>query len=58
MVEYQDHAIIAQMGTADMRLPIQYALSYPHRLKMENELLSVGAGIRQALCTAFVSASS
>lgn len=36
MVEYQDHAIIAQMGTADMRLPIQYALSYPHRLKMEN----------------------
>lgn len=36
MVEYCDHAIIAQMGTADMRLPIQYALSYPHRLKMEN----------------------
>lgn len=34
MVEYQDHAIIAQMGTADMRLPIQYALSYPRRLQM------------------------
>lgn len=36
MVEYQDHAIIAQMGTADMRLPIQYALSYPQRLQMYN----------------------
>lgn len=36
MVEYQDHAIIAQMGTADMRLPIQYALSYPDRLVMHN----------------------
>ena len=36
MVEYCDHAIIAQMGTADMRLPIQYALSYPKRLEMKN----------------------
>lgn len=35
MVEYQDHAIIAQLGSADMRVPIQYALSYPHRLVME-----------------------
>ena len=34
MVEYQDHAIIAQMGTADMKLPIQYALSYPKRLEL------------------------
>lgn len=31
MVEYQDTAIIAQLGTPDMRLPIQYALTYPHR---------------------------
>lgn len=31
MVEYQDHAIIAQLGSADMRLPIQYALCYPNR---------------------------
>ena len=31
MVQFQDHAIIAQIGTADMRLPIQYALSYPQR---------------------------
>lgn len=36
MVQYHDHGIIAQLGTADMRLPIQYALSYPKRLKMGN----------------------
>ncbi len=34
MVQYNDHAIMAQIGTADMRLPIQYALSYPKRLTM------------------------
>lgn len=34
MVQYRDHAIMAQLGTADMRLPIQYALSYPSRLTM------------------------
>lgn len=31
MVEYRDNSIIAQLGTTDMRLPIQYALSYPDR---------------------------
>ncbi|MHB8172284.1 MAG: 1-deoxy-D-xylulose-5-phosphate reductoisomerase [Thermincolia bacterium] len=31
MVEYRDGSIIAQMGIADMRIPIQYALSYPQR---------------------------
>lgn len=31
MVEFCDHSIIAQMGTADMLLPIQYALAYPKR---------------------------
>ncbi len=31
LVEYTDHAIIAQLGTADMRLPIQYALTWPQR---------------------------
>lgn len=36
MVQFHDHAIIAQLGTADMRLPIQYALSYPDRLEMYN----------------------
>lgn len=31
MVEYIDGSVIAQMGAPDMRLPIQYALSYPER---------------------------
>ena len=31
MVEYNDNAVIAQIGSADMRLPIQYALCYPER---------------------------
>lgn len=31
MVEYNDNAVIAQIGSADMRLPIQYALCYPDR---------------------------
>lgn len=31
MVEYEDGAVIAQLGTPDMRLPIQYALYYPKR---------------------------
>ncbi|MDA8233805.1 MAG: 1-deoxy-D-xylulose-5-phosphate reductoisomerase [Clostridia bacterium] len=31
MVEYRDGSIIAQMGITDMRIPIQYALSYPQR---------------------------
>ena len=37
MVQYRDHAIMAQLGTADMRLPIQYALAYPQRLSMPQE---------------------
>ena len=34
MVLYQDGSIIAQLGVPDMRIPIAYALSYPHRLKV------------------------
>lgn len=34
MVEYQDGAVIAQLGTPDMRLPIQYALTYPRRISV------------------------
>ncbi|SJZ85252.1 1-deoxy-D-xylulose-5-phosphate reductoisomerase [Anaerorhabdus furcosa] len=34
LVQYRDHSVIAQMGSADMKIPIQYALSYPRRLKM------------------------
>jgi 1-deoxy-D-xylulose-5-phosphate reductoisomerase len=32
MVRYQDGTIIAQLGIPDMRIPIAYALAYPHRL--------------------------
>lgn len=39
MVEYEDGAIIAQLGTADMRLPIQYALYYPDRRPLSGERL-------------------
>lgn len=38
-VEYEDGAIIAQMGVPDMRLPIQYALYYPERRPMPGERL-------------------
>jgi 1-deoxy-D-xylulose-5-phosphate reductoisomerase len=31
LVEYTDHSILAQMSLPDMKLPIQYALTYPHR---------------------------
>ncbi|MGO1477672.1 1-deoxy-D-xylulose-5-phosphate reductoisomerase [Senegalia sp. (in: firmicutes)] len=33
MVEYIDGSVIAQLGISDMRIPIQYALTYPHRIK-------------------------
>ena len=33
MVRYQDGSIIAQLGITDMRIPIAYALAFPHRLK-------------------------
>ena len=36
MVEFDDGAIIAQMGHPDMREPIQYALGYPARLPLEH----------------------
>lgn len=31
LVEYRDHSVIAQLGVPDMRIPIQYALTYPRR---------------------------
>ncbi|GAE91589.1 1-deoxy-D-xylulose 5-phosphate reductoisomerase [Gracilibacillus boraciitolerans JCM 21714] len=34
MVEYADTSVIAQLGTPDMRVPIQYALTYPDRLSL------------------------
>ena len=39
MVEFKDGGIMAQLGTPDMRLPIQYALYYPHRRYLDGERL-------------------
>lgn len=39
MVEFKDGAVMAQLGTPDMRLPIQYALYYPHRRYLDGERL-------------------
>lgn len=39
MVEYEDGAVIAQLGTPDMRLPIQYALYYPKRRPLSGKRL-------------------
>lgn len=37
MVEFVDGGIMAQLGSPDMRLPIQYALYYPHRRELNTE---------------------
>ena len=39
MVQYKDGAVIAQLGTPDMKLPIQYALTYPQRRNLPGERL-------------------
>ena len=41
MVEYADGAVMAQMGTPDMRLPIQLALTYPERIPSPVERLDL-----------------
>jgi 1-deoxy-D-xylulose-5-phosphate reductoisomerase len=41
MVEFMDGSIKAQMATADMRLPIMYALSYPKRIKSDFPCLDI-----------------
>jgi 1-deoxy-D-xylulose-5-phosphate reductoisomerase len=43
MVEFVDGGIMAQLGTPDMRLPIQYALYYPHRRYLAGERLDFAA---------------
>lgn len=40
-VEFEDGAVIAQLGTPDMRLPIQYAFSFPKRLLLQTERLDL-----------------
>jgi 1-deoxy-D-xylulose-5-phosphate reductoisomerase len=41
MVEYVDGSVIAQLGVADMGIPILYALNYPHRLPWPGERLDL-----------------
>ncbi len=43
MVEFEDGAVMAQLGTPDMKLPIQYALSYPQRRYLPGERLDFWA---------------
>ena len=43
MVEFVDNGIIAQLGAPDMRLPIQFALTYPNRLPMKGNELDFSA---------------
>ncbi len=42
MVQFKDGAIMAQLGTPDMRLPIQYALYYPERRDLQGERVDFG----------------
>ncbi len=41
MTEFVDHSVIAQLGVADMRMPIQYALTHPGRIENTSETLSL-----------------
>ncbi|MBQ3549161.1 MAG: 1-deoxy-D-xylulose-5-phosphate reductoisomerase [Oscillospiraceae bacterium] len=41
LVEYRDGAMIAQLGTPDMKLPIRYALTYPYRAESGDGLLDL-----------------
>ena len=41
MIEYTDNSVIAQMGVPDMKIPIQYALTYPDRKVCEVERLDL-----------------
>ena len=33
MIEFTDNSVLAQLGLPDMRIPIQYAITYPHRFE-------------------------
>ncbi len=43
MVEYEDGAVVAQLGTPDMRIPILYAMAYPERLSTGGTRLDFSA---------------
>ena len=40
MIEFTDNSILAQLGLPDMRIPIQYAITYPHRYESPVESLN------------------
>lgn len=52
MVQFTDGAIKAQLGTPDMRVPIQYALTFPLRLPIDNGRLDFKAGIEMSFSPA------
>jgi 1-deoxy-D-xylulose-5-phosphate reductoisomerase len=43
MVEFRDGSVVAQLGPADMRMPIQYALTYPERVASNEVQLQLGS---------------
>ena len=43
LIEYTDHSVIAQLGVPDMRIPIQYALTWPERCESAAERLDLTA---------------
>lgn len=49
-VEFEDGALKAQLGTPDMRLPIQYALSFPERISLGGERYNPATGGNLTFC--------
>ncbi len=48
MIEFKDRSVLAQMAVADMRVPIQYALTYPDRIAVDGDSLALDlAGLRR-----------
>lgn len=41
MIEFKDRCVLAQLAVADMRIPIQYALTYPERLAADGDALAL-----------------
>jgi len=42
MIEFEDGAVLAQMGCPDMRQPIQFALGFPQRMSLNNKKIDFG----------------
>jgi 1-deoxy-D-xylulose-5-phosphate reductoisomerase len=48
MIEFKDRSVLAQLAVADMRIPIQYALTYPDRVAVDGDSLALDlAGLRR-----------